>query len=123
MAETIRVKGLRELNAAFRNLEKKTDIERGMLRNELKKVAEPVAESAKQKIGRYQGAKLNTIRPRVAARSVFVTQGARKVTGKRGDFGSLQMTRGLMPALDENADKIVRGLEHVLDQLGSSEGF
>jgi hypothetical protein len=117
---TVRVKGLKELNAVFRRLE--GDV-KNTVRDELKEVARPVAEDAKAKIGRYQGASLNTIRPRVTGRSVFITQSARKVTGKRGDYGALQMTRGLMPALDQNTDKIVRGLDHVLDRLGSSAGF
>jgi hypothetical protein len=119
-AATVRVKGLAELTAVFRRLE--GDV-KNTVRDELKEVARPVADAAKAKIGRYQGAKLNTIRPRVTGRSVFVTQGARKVTGKRGDYGALQMTHGLMPALDENTDRIIRGLDHALDKLGSSAGF
>ena len=119
-AATVRVEGLRELTAVFRRLE--GDV-KNTVRDELKEVARPVIDDTRAKIGRYQGAKLNTIRPRVTGRSVFVTQGARKVTGKRGDYGALQMTRGLMPALDENSDRIVRGLEHALDRLGSSAGF
>jgi hypothetical protein len=36
----------------------------------------------------------------VARAGAFVTQGARKVTGLRGDFGVLQMVKVLEPALD-----------------------
>jgi hypothetical protein len=117
---TVRVRGLAELNRALNNLNK--EAKRAVL-DELKKTAEPVAADARSKISRYQGASLGTIKPRATGRSVFVTQNARKVTGKRGDFGALQMTRGLMPALDENTDKIVTGLEHAIDRLAAREGF
>jgi hypothetical protein len=120
MAETIRVKGLRELTRAFRNLEDDTWPE---LRKQLKESAQPVAESARTKISQYRGASLGTIRPRVTTSSVFVTQTKRKVTGKRGDYGGLQMRTGLIPALDENTDRVVRDLEHMLDRLGRREGF
>jgi hypothetical protein len=117
---TIRVKGLRELDRAFRQLEggiPKTT------RNELAEVARPIADTAREKISQYRGAKLNTIRPRATGRSVFVTQAARKVTGKRADFGSLQMSHGMLPALDEYGDEIIRGLETELDRLASRLGF
>jgi hypothetical protein len=117
---TVRVRGLAELNRALNTLNK--EAKRAVL-NELKTAAVPVAVDARSKISRYQGASLGTIRPRATGRSVFVTQSARKVTGKRGDFGALQMTRGLMPALDENTDKIVSGLEHAIDRLAASQGF
>lgn len=92
------------------------------VRDELKDVAKPVAESAKQKISRYRGARTASIRPRVTGRSAFVTQGARKVTGLRGDFGALQM--GLMiDALDEHKDEVVHGLEKMLDRLAGHNGF
>jgi hypothetical protein len=118
-ASTVRVRGLRELQRDFAKVS--SDLKRE-LRSELKEVAEPVAESARQKIDRYRGARTASIRPRVTARSAFVTQGARKVTGLRGDFGALQMRR-LGEALDENKDEVVQGLERMLDRLASSNGF
>jgi hypothetical protein len=85
--------------------------------------AEPVAATARDLISRYEGASLNTIRPRASVRGVFVTQGARKVTGKRPDFGALEMTHGLIPALHEHEDDIVVRVELALDSLAISEGF
>jgi hypothetical protein len=116
---TVRVRGLRELQRDFAKMSKTLAKE---VRDELKDTAEPVAESAREKISRYRGARTSTIRPRVTMRSAFVTQGARKVSGLRGDFGALQMGL-LIDALDENQDKVVHGLERMLDRLGSSNGF
>jgi hypothetical protein len=118
-AGTVRVRGLRELQRDFAKMSKELKKD---LRDELKQVAEPVAADAKSKLSRYQGASISTIRPRVTMRSAFVTQGARKVTGLRGDFGVLQMRR-LSEALDENKDEVVQGLERMIDKLGSSNGF
>jgi hypothetical protein len=85
--------------------------------------AEPVAGTARDKISRYQGASLTTIMPRATMRGVFVVQNARKVSGLRPDFGKLQMMEGLIPALDEHEDTIVREVELALDVLGVENGF
>jgi hypothetical protein len=121
MAEgTVRVKGLRELQSAFRRIDAEAAT---AVRKDLVETAQPVADAARGKISRYPGASLGTIRLRATTRSVFVTQGKRKVTGRRGDFGALQMRVGLIPALAENSDQIVRGVEQTLDRLASSNGF
>jgi hypothetical protein len=119
-ATSVRVKGLRELTAAFRKMETETWPE---LRRELQTVAKPVAESAKAKISVYRGASLGTIRPVALTRSVFVRQTKRKVTGQRPDYGSLQMRHGLLPALEENTDQIISGFEDMIDRLASRNGF
>jgi iron uptake system EfeUOB component EfeO/EfeM len=54
---------------------------------------------------------------------VYVEQSARKVTGLRGDYGSLQMTRGLEPALDEKTDEVFESVRDVLDKYAEGEGF
>jgi hypothetical protein len=120
MAFVASIQGLRELDAAFRKMDK---VASKNFRDELKKAAEPVASSARDKISRFQGASLGTIKPRATATAVFVTQNARKVTGLRGDYGALQMRVGLEPALAENETNIVNELERALDRLGESAGF
>jgi hypothetical protein len=119
-AETVRVRGLRETVRALDKINR--DAKRVVLA-ELAMAAEPIAQQARANISRYQGASLNTIRPRAGVGGAYVTQSARKVTGLRGDFGALQMTRGLMPALEDHADEIVPRLERALDRLASSQGF
>lgn len=111
---TVRIRGLKETVSAFKKLDRNLP---KVVTDGLKDAAVPVADASRQKISRYGGAKLNTIRPRVAGRgSVFVTQGARKVTGLRGDFGSLQMRR-MLEALDENEGEVIRRVEHALEAM------
>lgn len=117
---TVRVSGLRETVAAFRRIDGSLVKE---VRDALKEAAEPVASSARQKISRYRGASLGTIRPRASGASVFVRQDARKVTGRRGDFGALQMRKGLEPALEENAEEVVSKVDDALGKLAGESGF
>lgn len=121
MAEsTVRISGLKETIQAFNKLDRSLTKE---VQKALKEVAEPVAADARVRIGRYRGAQTRTIKPRSRGASTFVTQGAKKVTGKRGDFGLLQMRRGLIPALEANEDKVIKGVEDALDHLTRDAGF
>lgn len=116
---TVRVSGLNETIRAFNRIDRSLANE---VRSELKKVAEPVAADARGRIGRYSGANTAGIKPVTSTRSVFVRQSQGKTTGKRPDFGALQM-RHLLGALYENQDEIFRGVENMLDRLTSREGF
>lgn len=117
---TIRVSGLKEAQRAFKQCE-------GNLKKQMllagKAAAEPVAVSARSKLDRYNGISLNTIVPRSTMQGAFVTQKAKKVTGLRGDFGALQMTVGLMPALEENTAEIIEIYDHALGALTAEAGF
>jgi hypothetical protein len=117
---SIRVEGLREVTAAFRQVDRSLATSLG---DDLKKAAEPVAESARRKVTRFQGASVGTIRAKRSGPNVVVEQSARKVTGLRGDFGALQMRKVLEPALDENEDKVFSEVERVLDKYADSAGF
>ncbi len=116
----VRVYGVREVNRAFRQIDRQLASD---FRKELQTAAEPVVAAAKGKIARYQGASLGTIVARRSGPRVFVVQNARKVTGKRGDYGSLQMKKGLLPALYENRDRVLASVELVLDKYGKEAGF
>lgn len=122
--EHIVVKGYAELDRAFRKVSKDVDPQASSrMRGEFKQAAEPVAASAKEKISRFEGASLSTIHPVATARGVFVVQDARKVTGLRGDFGNLQLRTGLEPALEENKERVMLGIERALDQIAGEAGF
>jgi hypothetical protein len=114
------VRGYREADRAFRAVGSEIS---GEFRDEMKSAAEPIAADARAKLSRYIGASVQTIRPIALARGVVIRQTARKITGKRPDFGALQMTRALIPARDENEDAVIRGLENALDRLTREEGF
>ena len=116
---TVRVRGLAQVNRAFKKLE--TEVS-GELKDKLKALAEPVAADARGAIGRYSGAQTATIKPRALIRSVFVTQGARKRSAKRPDFGALQM-RILLGSLYSHEDEIYEGVDDLLNYLARKEGF
>jgi hypothetical protein len=116
----VRVKGLREVERAFRNLDKTAG---KAIRDDLKRTAEPVADAAISRISAYRGASIRTIKPRIGRGvSVLVRQNARKKTGKRGDFGLLQQ-RHLEAALDERQGEVIEAVEDVLDRIADREGF
>lgn len=121
MIQSVRVHGLREVTAAFRKVDTALVKSFG---EDLKKAAEPVAETARGKVTRYKGAKVTSIRTkRSSGTRVFVEQGAKKVTGKRGDFGSLQMRTVLIPALEENRAKVFSDVAKLIDGYGADAGF
>jgi hypothetical protein len=89
----------------------------------LQEEAERVAESAKQKISVYEGASLDTIRPWAKNDRAAVFQNKAKVSGLRPDYGGLQMTHGLIPALDESAPAFFHDCEKMIVKLGALTGF
>ena len=113
------MQGVREVNAAFRKIDKKLANEFG---NDLKKAAAPVVDAAKQK-EKWQGASIGTIRAKRSGPRVYVEQSARKKDGKHGNYGSLQMREALIPALDENTAEVFNEVEKVLNRYASSAGF
>jgi len=120
-AETVRVKGLRELNAALhridRDLGKELDkglLEAGML----------IAQNARNRFGVYDQKSAMGFRPRMRGFGrLVVEQRYRKTTGQHPEFGSLQMRKALLPARSDEEPALVAGLELMLDRLGSENGF
>ena len=118
-AGTVHVRGLRETLAALNK------IERGAHRKVmggLLEAAEPVRRSWVSKLSPYRGASTSTITPKLLTKGVFVTQRARKTTGRRPDFGALEMRHGLA-ALFEEQDATLRTVEKALDDLTREAGF
>ena len=118
-AGTVTVRGLNEV---LRGLNK---IQRGahkQVLGGLLAAAEPVRRSWVGKLGRYTGVSTSTITPKMTTKGVFITQRARKVTGARADFGSIQMRHGLS-ALFEEADNTTKAVEKAMDELTREAGF
>ena len=115
--------GLAESLAAFETA--RTLVGGKLMQGVLEETAEKVAESSREKISRYQGASLDTIKPsaRITPTKASVYQNKRKVTGLRGDFGSLQMRKGLVPALEENSEPFVQGLEKMIGEVALITGL
>lgn len=89
-----------------------------MVRDTLRHVAAPVLADARSSLSRYDQRSASRLGISVRrAGSVAVEQRLRRTTGAHRQFGSLQMTEALMPALDENADMIERRFEAALDDI------
>lgn len=116
----VRVEGLRELNQAFGRYHKQLQKE---LREELKKVAEPVAADAREKASRFGPKTTRGIAAGTRAGAAVVRQRNRKTTGHHPEFGALQMRTALEPALEENTDEVLERVETMLDRLGYMNGF
>lgn len=115
----VTIEGYREVDRALRKVDREKDAE---FREEFAKAGDHVADDFKSKIVRYGGAKTDTVRSKALASGVFVVQNANRVTGKRGDFGALQM-RHLIDARTENVDRTVEALEDALDRLIGRAGL
>jgi len=118
---TVRVTGLKEFTAAVKVAQGRTGV--AELGNQLKEVAEPVAQGTRQKLGRYGGDPAGGVRVRRRGLNIAVEQSKRKVTGKRGDFGALQMRKAFVPSLEENRAQVVAGVEKWLDTAISTAGL
>lgn len=117
----IRVEGLRELERALKASDK--DAAKG-LRKELREAAKVVSLEARSRFSGVDGYSAMGIRPRVRSGLVAVAEQSRKrTTGKRGDYGALQMRKALVPALWDKRDEVEERIENMLDTVGRNNGF
>jgi len=105
---------------AFKKLEQEA---RRTTNAALRKAADPVVSSAKQKLSAYPGASIGTVGAKASNTGVFVVQRARKVTGLRPQFGTTQLEKVLRPAVDEHADEVLREVDGAFERLGREAGF
>jgi hypothetical protein len=118
---TFRVDGLRELLRVTDQLPK--EVKRDV-RNELRRVAEPVRDSATQLFLSNVSSDARKTRYGISVRKVgtITVEQRRKGTSgrksaKRPKFTDLVMERSLAPALERNEGEIVAGFNRVLDHL------
>lgn len=116
---TIRVKGLREFQRACAKAPKEA---RKEVRKAFRKVGELVRADARERLSEYDGRSARALRVRVNQRGVWVGQSLRKTTGAHPEWGELQMTRALRPALDDKRDEAERELELALDVVADRFG-
>ena len=119
-ASAVIVKGDREVARAFKSMERDA---RKAMRDRLKKEMDPVRSGAQSRFSSVSPRSAAGFRTKVRTRDVAVQQSLRRTTGRRGDFGAMQMRRALEPELQENEAKIVKGLTDALDDLGREHGF
>jgi hypothetical protein len=120
ISTTIRVRGLAECRRAFKAMD--AGVSKG-IDVELKGIGEIVASDAR---GRFSGIDARTaggFKPRLrgfAHVEVAQTIGSK---GLRGDYGALQMRRGLLPALAGKEELIVAALDSMIGRLAGINGF
>ena len=120
-ASSVKVHGLRELHRALKNYDNGLKLE---LEQELRDAGDLVATSARTKFVGIDARSAAGFKSKVRGFGrVVVQQSRRRTTGRRGDFGSLQMRRALLPSVTENEPQVLHAIEGMLDRLGRREGF
>lgn len=121
--QTVRVRGLRELQRDFKKMEGglNKEIDKGL--RDAAKIVSDEARSISSSHG-FSARSVTGVRPRVKGFGrAYVEQSRRKTTGKRGDFGVMQMQRVLLPALGRKQGDVIKELDKVLAELGGDYGF
>lgn len=111
---TVRIKGLREFQRALAKGDKE---QRARVRAVFKEVGEIVRREGASRFSDIDTGSAAGFRTRVRQRGVAVEQSKGRVTGKRPDYGALQMRRALVPALENNEGELTRALESALDKV------
>lgn len=112
--ETLRVRGYREFVRATNRAG--LDARRAVRAN-FRQVGEPVRADAQRRFAKYSQRSATSFRVAVLVSGIRVEQGLRKTTGKRPDYGALQMRKALLPALQAKAPEVERAMEHAIDQV------
>jgi hypothetical protein len=117
----VKIHGIKQLHSAFKQYDEKLKRE---LEAELLEAARIVASDAIQRFSTIDARSASGFRPRLRGFGrVVVEQRRRKTSGKRSDFGSLQMRRALIPAMGDNQARVIEHLDDMLDRIGRREGF
>lgn len=127
---SVRVNGLKELTRAFGVLSKELDKE---VRESLLEGVEPVRERAEQlalsgirhmvRSPEYAEMRTGVSRARGVVFMVPAWRSRRIPGRKRPNLADLLLNRAMDPALEENTEEIIRGVERTLDQLAGEQGF
>lgn len=115
-APTVRVHGYREFLRAINQADRES---KRYVRTTFRHVGEVVRQEAANRFSPIDVASATGYRVVVRQRGIAVEQSRRRTTGKRPDFGALQMRRALLPALASNTDRLTRELEHALDLVAT----
>lgn len=114
MANALKVEGLKEFNRDVAKAERET---KKVVRDRLKEVGDFVRVDAAGKLSQYDAYSASKLRVRVRQAGIFVEQSLRRTTGTRPDFGALQVTKALLPALAENEGELNEKMEKAADDL------
>lgn len=113
-SETVRVVGYREL---VRACDRSGAASKKQVRKALGAAGEVVRADAAERFVGYSAKSAAGFKVSVRQAGVSVRQSLRKTTGKRPDYGALQMTKALLPARAEKTDAIEHEFELALDRV------
>jgi hypothetical protein len=119
MAEgyTIKVEGLRELIARGDTAVDKT--KRKLVREGLRDAVKPAQHEATRLFTRYNAKVAGKYRTVVRKTGeVAIEQSVGRKTGKRPDFGRLQIKRALLPGFQTTYPVIVKNVQEQVDKIG-----
>jgi hypothetical protein len=111
---TVRVTGLRELNRAINQADKD---QKKILKKRFEKVGDIVKEEGRSRFSGIDAGSAAGFQVKTLVSGVKVQQSRRKTTGKRGDYGALQMSRALIPALDAKQPQVIEELNAALEDV------
>lgn len=114
------VRGEKELDRSFRQLRRDVLKE---LRPALRRAAEPIRQEAASLFSGYDPGSAGGYAVRVRMRGVAVEQRIKRTTGLRPDFGSLQMTRALIPALNDHQESVRDEVSRMIDAAEARSGL
>lgn len=87
------------------------------VRHTLRDVGEIVRRDAAARFATYDTRSAAGFKVRVRQRGVAVEQSLRRTTGKHPQYGALQMTRALLPALADKEGEIEAAFSEALDKI------
>jgi hypothetical protein len=110
------VSGLKQLLKASKDAGTATNRE---VRAALRQSGEIVRDDAARRLSHYSAKSAAGLKVRVRQRGIAVEQSLRKTTGPRAraNYGSLQMRKALLPALNENEVAVEAEMEKALDKI------
>lgn len=117
MARTQRVqevKGYREFLRACARAEKDT---RKEVRAAFREVGDIVRVDAAHRLDELSPKAASGLRTRVRQRGVAVEQSLRRTTGKRPDWGAIQMKDALLPAVESKEGEVVEAMDDAIDRI------
>jgi len=90
---------------------------RAAVRDRWRPVGDIVKDDAARRMSPISRKTAAGYRSKVLQRGIVVAQSLQKVTGKRPDYGGLQMAKALRPAVNANMGKIEAATERAMDDV------
>jgi hypothetical protein len=110
--DTVRVEGYREF---LRAVDRADQESKRLVRETFRAVGDAVRRQA---VARFVSVDVGTaagFQATITQKGVAVYQTRQKVTGKRGDYGALQMRKALVPARASQREETERAFERAMD--------